>query len=258
MSSDHDEVNDAQGSSRRALLKGAVAVGVGAAVYTAPVVGTVPAYATHGLSSWRTTSGDLCLWFSPNRGTAPNGQWEDYAAGVTSNGTVPATLSRTYTVGGVGRTVIVQGDPNNRFLAQAGTGADNGHASANTGATFCFCTTGAENTACTGCADPWEFYGGGMNIRLTAPTCEFVVQRLLCNQQSQNACDTTNETAPPAPWANGSSLSAIDQRAAPNGNVGGGRFQGDATRRVYYHTGRTGYNQGNRCKFQIVFRIRCA
>ncbi len=250
MSLETETTTETSGTSRRALLKGAVAVGVGAAVYASPVVSTVPAYATHGLSSWRTTSGDLCLWFSPNQ-VSLGGKWHNEAAntdsGATGSGNGDATLTSTYTVGGITRTVRVTNTPDNSLLNVNGTSGLNGNNGASNATTF-------SNDG----GDPYEFYGGGVAIQLLNPTCEFVVQRLLCNAQGSSTCDTTNDNAQPAPWSVGSSLSVIDQAGAPNGNVGAGRFQGDATRSVYYHTGRTGFNGSNRCKFQIVFRIRCA
>ena len=260
MSGDHDSVNDNQGSSRRALLKGAVAVGVGAAVYTAPVVGTVPAYATHGLKSWRTTSGDLCMYFSPNQ-VSQGGRWYSSSpasnSGTTGNGNNDAFLSQAYTVGASARTVTVTDTPNNENAGVAGTTSLNGNDGSSTSTAFCECNDGNANEGlgCVGCADPYEFYGGGVAIRLLDPTCEFVVQKLVCNFTA--TCLADNVNAPPATWAKGSSLSPIDNRVGPNGHVGGGRFQGDATRAVYYHTGRTGFNGTNRCKLQITFRIRC-
>jgi hypothetical protein len=51
--------------SRRALLKGAVAAGVGIAAYSAPVISTVSAYAQTGLGTQFVQSKFICFGFSP-------------------------------------------------------------------------------------------------------------------------------------------------------------------------------------------------
>src|SRR5262245_54262355 len=67
-------------TSRRTLLKGAVAAGVGVAVYNAPVISSIPAYAS--LSSISSNSGILCLGFSPNHES--QGDWHLPTAMVTA------------------------------------------------------------------------------------------------------------------------------------------------------------------------------
>lgn len=61
-SSSDDELT----TSRRTLLKGAVAAGVGVAAYHPPIVSSVPVYATHGLSSIAVQGQAFCITFSPN------------------------------------------------------------------------------------------------------------------------------------------------------------------------------------------------
>ena len=248
MSIDNETAQETASTSRRALLKGAAAVGVGAAVYSSPIVSSVPAYATHGLSSFVSSSGTQCMWFSPNQ-VDTGGKWHGRGptnnaidSGNTGAGTfIPglATMTVSYTVGGISRSLKVTGNPNN----EPGSSGNN---------------TGAQAS---------EFYGGGVALQLFDPLCELVIVGVVCNSgnsgiQSGNPlvadCSNTSTNTAPVSWAVGSSLSVINQAGAPNGNVGGGRFQGDATRKVYYHTGRTGNGQGNRCKFSLLFNIRCA
>lgn len=217
------------GTSRRALLKGAVAAGVGAAVYASPVVSTVPAYAVHGLSSWSSESGTLCLWFSPNQ--QDEGQW--HRTGQDGNEiNSPPTRTYEFTVGGIARQIQFSGDPNN-IPGSSGLGV-------------------VGETA--------TYWGGGVGITLLTDQCQVVVQGVVCNQNNNGSstCSTTSLSAAPATWAVGSSESPIDQSTAPNGNVGGGVFAGESpAATVYYHSGRTGRGDGDRCKWSMLFKLQC-
>jgi len=241
MNTDQETTTEAPGSSRRALLKGAVAVGVGAAVYTAPIVGTVPAYATHGLNSVDFSSSLYCVWFSPNH-QSNLGDWHTDTGGTASavpgfpdhsltgsnvqfNFNVPVT---GYTATPV--TVIMQGNPNNSSFAVLGN----------------FTVQG------------WN--GGGVRLRLNDNKCEMEVITLTCTSKcgSQDSGEDT-----PSSFTNGSSKIAItsipllaNRPSLRIGPAGGRAFQGGGN--VYYHTEARDHDGAKgRCKFSMTFRINC-
>lgn len=244
MSDDTIETTEAGGTTRRNLLKGAVAAGVGAAVYTAPIVSSVPAYATHGLSTWTTQSDVLCFWFSPNH-QSNFGDWHlpsdkvitnvfNPIVGGTNYGDHANTISSTTTrmefrvpatAGGTWRELQVGGHPNN----WGGTTAD------------------------TFKVDGWN--GGGMWLRLLDPNCEFLLIGLTDDKKAAVTASGCGTAAV---------LTGIGSSNSPihSGNVNPGTnpgntlpnpWQGDATQKRYYHTGkqRKGPVPG------VRFRIRC-
>lgn len=230
-----DTEESAGGLDRRALLKGAVAAGVGVAAYSAPIVSSVPAYATHGLSTVTVTGNAYCIWFSPNHESLL-GDWHTSGDGNGSAvpgfpGHGPATDSTaliTFTVpvsGSVGgnRTVEIQGNPNNSSFTVLGDFTSDG----------------------------WN--GGGVRIKLLDPTCEMQILGVSCKSKCKN---DGSDPEPPASWGSGSSFSAIDGSAP--GGIGSTKFQGDASRSVYYHSGRPDHDGvKKRCKLGIWFRINC-
>jgi hypothetical protein len=97
--------------------------------------------------------------------------------------------------------------------------------------------------------DGWN--GGGVRIKLVDPTCEMQILGTSCASKCKN--DNGN-AGPAASWLTGSSFSPING-AAPGG-IGTTKFQGDATRSVYYHSGQNDHGS-DRCKLGIWFRINC-
>ena len=224
------------GSNRRALLKGAVAVGVGAAVYTAPVVSPVPAYATHGLSSWTSQSDHLCFWFSPSHDNQ-RGDWHlpgalanvfnpvvggvDYSNDANTRSTGLGGVAKSLIrVGGSWRELHVAGHPNNWDGSTTGGYAGTG------------------------------FFGGGMSVRLLDPNCEFLLIRFSSGKEeglSTAACAGSGSLTGFA-----SRDTPINQSSTPGDNLPN-PWQGDATQVRYYHTG-----QPRKPPVPgIVFRIRC-
>jgi hypothetical protein len=217
-------------TSRRAMLKGAIGVGVGIAAYSAPVVSRVPAYAVHGLSSFtRVSSSTECLWFSPNHDSG-RGDWHVDTGGKDDTEYV-TTAPFNYIVpmdSGSDVTVTFEGNPNNKDVSAYGWG------------------------------------GGGVSITLADGDCEFIVMSTACNSKcgTNDLADAVSST-----WAAGSSKLPITS-GPPNGNVGTAaaqagqeaRWQGGQT--VYYHTGGIDTVPGSkgpndRCKANIRFQIRC-
>lgn len=285
---------------RRTLLKGAVAAGVGAVAYSAPVVSVVPAYAQATLVSYTVESTDICVWFSPNQngtGALNYGRWHGdmytpasptKLVALTNNwnrrkqGT-PPTFSNTNlandlcwppslaiavfvappgtpqnatTVAQYARWVTFEGIPDDFLATQV---ADP--------------TTSCSPYSRTSSVVPWS--GGGVLITLWDTKCEMVVTGTVlvgttpvalgpyCNAGNEGigtTCVPANadpSSPPPATWAAGSSLSQIGSPTSagvqPNGNVGGGVFQGAA----YYHSGMPGIGQSDRCKWSLIFQVRC-
>ena len=227
-----ENLPDETGTSRRALL--AKAAAAGAVVYAAPIVSSIPAYAAGGLPSFNSSSGTLCVWFSPNQ-NSKNGKWHADVLPLNADSGATQTMTVSTTVGGTSRSVRFSGNPNNI----PGT----------SGATLE--------------TDTYTYLGGGCRIESLDSGCWVEVQHVVCRPQTgwddpaddpdkTKVCRPTNETAAPSTWAVGSSSASINQAGAPNGDVGGGTFQ-DA----YYHTGRTGADRSSRCTFGILFRSRC-
>ncbi len=228
MAENENDTTPSEGSSRRALL--AKAAAAGAVVYAAPMVSSIPAYAAGGLPSFNSSSGTLCVWFSPNQ-NSQRGKWHADAdpfnklsSPDTTVGSPSPSMTVSVSVGGSSRDVRFSGNPNN--------------------------IPGTSGAASVG--DTYTYYGGGARIESLSSGCWVEVTNVVCRPQSKSTCDPTNDSAAPADWATGSSITPIDQAGAPNGDVGGGTFQ-DA----YYHTGRTGGGGTNRCKFGILFKVRC-
>jgi hypothetical protein len=261
---DGETAGETAGTTRRTLLKGAVAAGVGAAVYSAPIVSTVPAYATHGLSTWSVQSDVLCLWFSPNHGDY--GDWHpgfSSVAGVYNNNgitsdagtgakpTFASPFTVYYTVGGVAREMRWGGHPNNLRTTGPVSGVDQ------TMDTY----TGTE------VADPGTGYqGGGMKIRLLDPNCEFLfLGAKLAGDNSKTTpvgkcsdwgTDGSGLTSSAGGWNTGTGKTS-DAPITPNAvlNPIPNPWQGDASRTVYFHTGQTRKEGGK--PFSMFFRIRC-
>jgi hypothetical protein len=208
-------------NERRALLKAAVATGVGAATYAAPKVSVVPAYAQTSLVSYTTESRVMCVWFSPNQETY--GQWHRDQTGYTdpnnnynpftgvmgankSWSCYPPAMRVPVLVSGTTRWVNFVGDPNNSLWAP--TGAN--------------CTAAGSTVpaySLVNATTPWS--GGGVRITVEDPNCEMVVtgQALsgagvllnlgpYCRPQSGH-CIGTNANEAPATWAQGSSTMPI-------------------------------------------------
>jgi len=224
---DHEETpTEATGSSRRALL--AKAAAAGAVVYTVPMVKSIPAYAAAGFDSYTNQSATCCVWFSPNQ-NSKNGAWH---ADVVN--TVDGIVA-TQNPGGTSMTVNVKVNGTNREVTFVG---NPNNIPGNLG----------KNTT-----EAYNYAGGGVAITSVDPNCEIKVEAVVCNPQ-KGPCDPTNAKAAPTPWADGSSDNSIDSGAvAPGGCTGGDHFTGT----VYYHTGRTGADVGDRCKFGFLFRVRC-
>ena len=224
---------DETGTSRRSLL--AKAAAAGAVVYAAPIVSSIPAYAAGGLPSFNSSSGTLCVWFSPNQNSG-NGKWHADVDPLSGDSGSTQSFTVSTTVGASSRSVRFSGNPNN--------------IPGNLGANLV--------------TDTYTYYGGGCRIESLDGGCWVEIQHLVCRPQDgwddpadnpgnkTKVCQPSNEKAAPADWQTGSSITSIDQAGAPNGDIGGGTFQ-DA----YYHTGRTGAGQGERCRLGILFRIRC-
>lgn len=232
MLENQDNTVEAAGTSRRALLAKA-AVG-GAIAYAAPMVKSIPAYAANGFDSYNHQSATCCVWFSPNQ-NSKKGQWHaDVVNGTdgivtkTESGTTnPPTMTVQVKVNGTNRDVTFTGNPNNI----PGTSGKSSVATA------------------------YNYDGGGVAITSVDSNCEIKVEAVVCAPQSKN-CTTTDDhpTFPPTPWAQGSSDSAINSGGtAPGGSTAGDHFTGT----VYYHTGRSGGDGDNRCKFGFLFRVRC-
>ena len=230
---DNEEITtEASGTSRRALL--AKAAAAGAVVYTVPMMKSIPAYAAAGFDSYRVQSSTCCVWFSPNQNSKV-GKWHadvvntlDGVVAETDSGACQ-TMNINVKVDGTNRGVTFAGDPNN--------------------------IPGTEGKNTT---EAYFYHGGGVAITSQDSNCEIVVEHVVCNPQSNAPCDPTNETAEPKKWGKGSSDTPIGTGGgtaeAPGGCTGGDHFTGT----VYYHTGRTGANAGpERCKFGILFRVRC-
>ena len=236
----------ATGTSRRVLLKGAVAAGVGAAVYASPIVSSVPAYATHGLSTWTVESGDICLGFSPNH-EGDYGDWHipDSVTDIFSsrhdfNGTVFSGINHA-------------GDgPQNRSDKDIRVWVKVGATWRQVGVSGHFNNWGGASD--TGNFGVVGWNGGGIRMRLFDPNCEMKIQGFF--QGTDN--DATNCTI----TANGvmkSSFSPIDNGGvnpgtAPLDNVPN-PWQGDATRIIYYHSGQP--RKGGNWLSGVRFRIRC-
>ncbi|CAB4886829.1 MAG: hypothetical protein F2934_01390 [Actinobacteria bacterium] len=231
---DNEEITtEATGSSRRALL--AKAAAAGAVVYTVPMMKSIPAYAAAGFDSYRVQSGTCCVWFSPNQNNH-DGTWHAdivntvngvVAESHSADGPAP-TMNIDVKVDGTNRGVTFAGDPNN--------------------------IPGSEGKNTT---EAYFYHGGGVAITSQDSNCEIVVEHVVCRPQKKAPCDPTNETAPPTTWAQGSSDVPIGTgggtAVAPGGCTGGDHFTGT----VYYHTGRTGGGENDRCKLGILFRVRC-
>lgn len=232
MADNENDTTQSEGSSRRALL--AKAAAAGAVVYAAPIVSSIPAYAAGGLPSFNSSSGTLCVWFSPNQNSKA-GKWHADVLPLDGDSGATQIMTVTTSVGGSDRSVKFSGVPNN-VPGNLGAGV---------------------------AGDTYTYYGGGCRIESLDSSCWVEIQHVVCRPQTgwddpaddpvkTKVCRPTNETLAPASWATGSSVNPIDQAGAPNGDVGGGTFK-DA----YYHTGRTGANDTERCKLGILFRIRC-
>jgi len=235
MAEHETETTEKTGTSRRALLGKAAAAG--AVVYTVPMIKSIPAYAAAGFDSYRVSSKTCCVWFSPNQNN-PQGKWHsDIITPTTdivgpkddSGSTNPASLTVQVSVDGTNRGVSFVGNPNN----------DPG-------------TLGKATT------EAYYYQGGGVAITSLDSNCEILIEGVYCNPQrdSKKGCQASNDNAAPTPWADGSSDNPIGltgTATAPGGCTGGDHFTGTA----YYHTGRTGYGQSQRCKLGILFKVRC-
>lgn len=223
---------ESTGTSRRALLGKAAAAG--AIVYTVPMIKSIPAYAADGFDSYRVSSKTCCVWFSPNQND-PQGRWHsdtispatDIVGPKSDSGTSnPATLTVQVEVDGTNRAVTFTGNPNND-PGNLGRGV---------------------------AGETPKFWGGGASITSEDSECEILIEGVYCNPQNdKNGCDPRNTKAAPAPWDEGSNDDPIDQEDAPGGCTAGDHFTGT----VYYHTGRTGHGDGDRCKLGILFKVRC-
>lgn len=205
-------------ASRRALIKGAVAAGIGVAAYSAPSISKVPVYATHGLSSWSEQSSAQCVWWSPNR-NGGNGEWADDSGTSTPGGTQSGFGTRTasvaYTIAGQTVNVGFMGSPNNTTNGTDGAFYDTG-------------TTPTPGSA--------GMYRGAF-ISIDNVNCELVVSEVNCNKCSEGA-----STALPAAWT--------------AGNVQGNQTIQYKTNRFGNATLGTKGDSG-RCKLSIRYKVRC-
>ena len=228
-------------TSRRALLKGAVAAGVGAAVYASPIVSTVPAYATHGLSTWTVQSSDICFGFSPNH-EGSYGDWH-----------LPSAVANVF-------------DPINwtNGTNHSGHGTQNRSdveikVRVMVGGSFRRMSVSGHFNNWGGSSNPTEFdvvgwNGGGIRMRLLDPACEMVIQGWYSGTRSaaQNCTETMNRSMrssfSPIHSAN------INPGTAPANTVPN-PWQGDPTRTIYYHSGQP--RKGGTWVSGVRFRIRC-
>lgn len=254
---DNMEVSETT-TSRRALLKGAVAAGVAGAVYAAPMVNSVPAYATHGLSSYTFTSSTLCFGFSPNhqdtRGdyhiaglSAPGNAGTDKPTLVADGGTL---TDSNYPVGGIGSSF--DHNPDCRSWVNLTTRNQikvkytlNGKVRTLTiGGNIHALGADKKKAASAG------YTGGGMSIRLDDALCEIQFFGLRadditpgpldCEESNYSLTDVISHTSP------------IDSALKPAGwKPFDTWYQGGQT--VYYHSGAI---WGSRIK-GFNFRIRC-
>jgi len=230
MAESEETTTEATGSSRRALL--AKAAAAGAVVYAVPMVSSIPAYAAAGLSSFHYESGTCCVWFSPNQNTN-KGKWHaNIASGAeggiqaTTDSAGTQTMTVQVKVNGVNRGVKFDGNPNNPGSEGKGTASDS-----------------------------YFYDGGGVAITSLDSNCEVLIEAVACHQQS-STCSSTNDNAAPTPWSQGSSDNPIGltgTATAPGVCTGGYHFTGT----VYYHTGRTGGGDSNRCRATLLFKVRC-
>ena len=241
---------------RRSLLKGAVAAGVVGATYAAPKISVVPAYGAGSLVSYTVQSGLLCAYFSPNQ--ANFGRW--YGPGGVQNnlnpnsGVVGANNSWTCWPPAIRSSVIVAGTT--RYVDFIGVPDDW------IGTTSGTCTSlgsTVTNYNLTNATTAWS--GGGVQIVSRSSGCEINLVGTINGINlgpycSYSSCNNSNSSGVPATWAAGSSTSPIGSPTTagsqPNGNVGGGVFKS-----AYYHTGLLGRGQGDRCKFTLLFQVRC-
>jgi len=255
---------ETNGTSRRALLKGAVGVGVGVAVYSTPIVSVVPAYATHGIVSHNFVSDSFCISFSPNHGKggfpSKTGDWhdendsEDQDANVI--GEVGSFPSEQDTSTSLAFTFSVPVNGTQRFFewgAEPGGSTMQGEARGNP-------NNSAWDDVAAYTNNGWD--GGGVRIKLLDPNCEMEIQALGCNYKCKDSFTGA------APWGEGSSTEAIFDSgdagggSPPNGNVGvtnsGLTFLPGGTT-AYYHSGRRDHDDGKdkRCKMAFKFRVNC-
>ena len=163
-------------ASRRALIKGAVAAGIGVAAYSAPSISRVPVYATHGLSSWSEQSSAQCVWWSPNR-NGGDGEWDTGTiTGSTGNsGFGTRTASVEYTIAGQVVNIGFQGSPNNKSQDTDGSGTYDSGSDPSAGAPY-----------------------RGAFISIDNADCELVVSQVACDQ-----CNSSKATPAPAGWVAG-------------------------------------------------------
>lgn len=236
---------------RRAVLKGAAAAGVAGAAWAAPVVRSVPAFATAPVSPApgggplpgpvTAVSAVQCVWFSPNQATF--GQWHFGTA--TGAGTCyPPSIEVGVVVNGVTRYVRFAGIPDDWI-----------------GTTTTPCTSNGStvpNYAFTNGTTPWS--GGGVHISMLSAGCDIkvfgtyggVTLGTYCN----SGCDETNDAGQvPANWSQGSSTtpigSPITPGTQPTGNVGNGVFTS-----AYYHSGQQGRSASPQCAWNLHFVVQ--
>ena len=283
-----------RGIDRRTLLKGAVAAGVGAAVYSAPVVSVVPAYGASTLVSFTVQSQVICVWFSPNQvgpgkgygnwhgvslnqaGTgfvSVNNNWDGTStpsyANTGTNGINCWPPSLAIAVRPIGSTTVVwvtfSGYPDD-FYASAVTNNP--------------CPAGPYTYTQATSGTDWT--GGGVKIQVWNSNCEMVVtgnagvapftalgpycingnegQVTSGSTKGSGSCGTTNDSGAgaPATWAEGSSLSPIGSPTSSTGAAPNGNVGGGVFKgTAYYHTNKHGWNWGDRCRASLVFQIRC-
>ena len=231
-------------TSRRALLKGAVAAGVGAAVYSAPKISVIPAYATHGLASVTVIGDQFCMWFSPNH-QSDLGDWH---GDDTDHPSVTAAIFGDHeAITGTGPftfSVPVAGSSGGPYAMEVENNP-NHHESDTQQSTF---PGPFDDEAST--VDGW--IGGGVRLKLIDPTCEIEVLEMTC--KSKCKADGTNPDPPVYQFPGGSSFSPINSDPFPG--TGTSKIQGGQD--VYYHSGRRDHDGSKkRCKLGIRFRVNC-
>ena len=215
---DENEIEESGKTSRRRVLQGAVGVGVGAAVYSAPIIGTVPAYAQAG-TSYDDGGTSYGIWFSPAHrsftGGTSYGDWHSCSAELDPGGTDAGQASISgSTTGGCSWRLEMLGNPGN--------------------------SAGGWNNAGTSYTADGGLSGAGLNgggVRLKLVNTGIGNLRLqILGIKDQGSCHTANTTdAAVRTWATSNSTLPITSTQSANLAYASGIVP--AGTNVWYHNG---------------------